>query len=157
MDAIGSYLLHLFAAAAVCTVAIRILRSGGALTVIAKLLCGVFMIYSVMKPLPQLNIHEWGELETELNSRAQSAVAWGEETLKEALSDSIKEKIETYILEKAKEMDADLAVQVEVSDDDIPKPVAVRITGKVSPYAKTRLTDIMINDLGIQKEKQIWI
>ena len=43
-----------------------------------------------------------------------------------------------------------------LSDDDIPAPVAARIKGNVSPFAKSKLMDMMEKDLGISKERQQW-
>lgn len=85
------------------------------------------------------------------------AVQWGESTAATALAESISQGTEAYILEKAKGMNVELAVEVELSDDEIPVPVAVSLTGQVAPYVKTVLSDTISQDLNIPKEKQIWI
>ena len=72
------------------------------------------------------------------------------------LAQFIKERTQSYILDKAQSLNAVLDVEVTLSDDEIPVPVKVCITGKVSPYARGRLENLIIEDLGIEKENQIW-
>ena len=60
-------------------------------------------------------------------------------------------------MEKSSGLNLDLVVEVELSDDEIPVPVAVSLTGNVSPYNKLILSNTISNDLNIPKEKQIWI
>lgn len=157
MDGIREYLLHLIAAAVISGAVMRLLRGNGAACVIAKILCGIFLIYCVVKPIPQLELGEVSSIGTDLRSEAEQAAAWGEKAAWDALAESIKQQTQSYILEKAKEMNVDLAVQVEVSEDDIPTPVSVCLTGKISPYAKSRLSDLIDQELGIEKENQTWI
>ena len=60
-------------------------------------------------------------------------------------------------MEKAKDLNLDLVVEVELSDDECPIPVAVSLTGNVAPYAKSVLGDAISRDLNIPKERQKWI
>jgi hypothetical protein len=59
-------------------------------------------------------------------------------------------------LDKAQALNTALEVEVTLSDDEIPIPVKVRLSGKVSPYAKGRLQQIISEELGIERENQIW-
>lgn len=77
-----------------------------------------------------------------------SATAW---------SESIIAGTEAYILEKTKAMNVDLNVEVELSEDEVPMPAGVKLIGKVAPYAKSVLSDMIERDLNIPKECQIWI
>ncbi len=123
---------------------------------IAKLLCSIYLVICAVKPIPQLEFTVFGAIETDIVLDAQEAAASGENTVRELLVESIIEQTEAYILEKAKEMNIDLAVQVEVSEDDIPMPTSVCLSGKISPYAKTRISELIAQDLGINKEHQTW-
>ncbi len=74
----------------------------------------------------------------------------------QALSDIIKSRCEAYILDKAAGMDLSLTVEVGVSADEMPVPKTVRISGNISPYKKSKLKSILVNDLGIEEEDQTW-
>jgi hypothetical protein len=47
-------------------------------------------------------------------------------------------------------------VEVELSDEEIPVPKTVSVTGKISPYAKKQLSEMMERELGIKVENQKW-
>lgn len=157
MREIGSYLIHITSAALVCGVVIRLLRGGQMISMIGKLLCGLFLAYTIIKPIPELQSLKLREFSDNFNREAMKAVEWGASRTREVLSESIISKTQAYIMEKAKAMDVDLAVEVELSDDDVPIPVSVSLTGNIAPYAKTVLSEQISNELNIPKEKQKWI
>ena len=72
----------------------------------------------------------------------------------DAKADIITAQVEAYILDKAALYQA--PVTVDVTLDEEGTPVSVRLSGAVSPYAKTRLSEMMETDLGIKKEAQQW-
>ena len=74
----------------------------------------------------------------------------------DALRQIIKTETEAYILDKAAQFDLQLDVQVALTDDVMPVPESVQLTGSVSPYVKSRLQILISNDLGIPKEQQLW-
>ena len=65
-------------------------------------------------------------------------------------------RTESYILEKAKALNCDLQVEVILSSDATPVPEQVRISGSISPYAKQAISTMLTEDLGIDREAQIW-
>ena len=156
MDALGGYLMHLTAAAILCSIVLRLQKGSQGTAVITKLICGIFLAYSIVKPVPELGRWEPAGIMREITQDAEEAVSWGEAVTGDALSESISKATEAYILEKANAMNADLAVEVELSDDEMPIPVSVSLSGAVSPYTKTLLSDLIKKDLNISKERQIW-
>ncbi len=157
MNSIGQYIFSVTAAALVCSIARKLIGKNGTAAQVGKMMTGVFMALAILGPMVKL---EWGNLTdwTEDHTReASKAVAAGQEQSNTALSEIIKERTAAYILEKAESLGLEIEVFVTVSKDEIPLPSAVRIRGKTSPYAKTRLQDILETDLGIPKEKQTWI
>ena len=156
MDGIRAYLLQLLAAAIISGAILRILPGSGPMAALAKLLCSIFLLICAVKPIPKLEFTMLDAIGTDVMFDAEEAVASGENTVRELMAESIIGQTEAYILEKAKEMDIDLAVRVEVSEDDIPMPSSVCLSGKISPYAKTRISDMIAQDLGINKEHQVW-
>ena len=157
MEELRGYVLRLIAAAVVSGAVIRLLKGNGAACTIAKLLCGIFLVYCAVKPIPQLGLIDLSSVSTQMHLEAEDAAVWGEKEAKAALVQSITQQTQAYILEKAKEMNVDLVVQVEVSEDDMPMPESVCLTGKISPYARNKLSDMIARELGIEKENQTWI
>lgn len=87
----------------------------------------------------------------------QRAVNDGEAAAQNVLSAYIKEDAETYILGKARELGADILVDVELDNASLPTLSSVTVKGMVSPYAKRQLMDCIEQDLGIDGDQQRWI
>lgn len=156
MQPIAEYLLSVTGAAIISAVILRLLEGKGSAASIAKMLTGIFMAVTVIGPITQVRLSDALELLPDISADAQAAVSEGEASAKNALAESISSQLEAYILDKAAQLGVTLTVEVELSDDIIPTPARVRLKGNVSPYAKTRLQDILRSDLGIDKENQIW-
>lgn len=157
MDGLRDYVFHLCITALICTVLLRFARGTGTVKLVLKLLCGIVLAYSAISPLKQLQIPEFDKVISEFQEEASIAMRWGKETSGIAIREGISQGAEAYILEKAKALNLDLLVEVELSDDEIPVPVAVSLTGNVAPYAKTVLGNTIAQDLNIPKENQKWI
>lgn len=156
MEQISDYLLKIIAAAMICAAVSRLFHGSLPLHKILKLLCGVFMVCTILSLRPQMEIRQFVSGLSDIELQAQSAVRLGEDEYKQLLKERIQEQTQAYILEKAHEMDADLEVEVELSNDDIPVPVAVTMIGKASPYVRQILSGMITDELGIDKERQIW-
>lgn len=156
MDAIAEYLLSVTGAAIICAVVLRLLAGKGSAAAIGKMVAGIFMALTVIGPITQVRLSDALELLPDISADAQAAVAQGEASAKNALREGISAQVEAYILDKAAQLGVALTVEVELTEDTIPVPVRVRLSGNVSPYAKTRLQSILRDDLGIDKENQIW-
>lgn len=156
MGGISQYLLSVIGAAMICAVVQRLLSGKGSASAMGKLLVGIVMALTVIRPLAQVQLADFGRFLPEISLDAQVAVSEGEASAQKALAESISSKIEAYILDKAAQMNVTLAVEVELTQETIPHPCRVRLQGKVSPYAKSRLQNIIQEDLGINKENQLW-
>lgn len=157
MDAMRSYVIHLCATALICSVIQHFARGSGPIKMMVKLLCGIVLAYSLIHPIKKLKLNSVENFALTFQEEAERAVQSGKELSSEAWTESITQRIEAYIWEKAKAMDLDLVVEVKLSNDAIPVPVGVTLTGNVAPYAKKVLSDEIARDLDIPKEKQAWI
>ena len=157
MDGLREYVVHITATALICALVMRLVQGSGTTKRIMKLLCGAVMAVSIVNPIKQLNMTNMGDFTLDIQEEADQAVLLGENTAMETWRESISQGVEAYILEKAKSMKVDLDVEVELSKDEIPAPVAITLSGKVGPYAKTVLSDTISQELDIPKERQIWI
>ncbi len=157
MGGLRSYLLGVICAAIVCGLVIRFLGDKGSHGTMVKLIAGVFMAFTVIRPIADIRLGDLTDITDIYSADARAAVAEGEKTSRQALAAGIKAQCEAYILDKAEAMGLKLTAEVELSQDDLPVPIAVRISGQASPYKKTQLRQLITDGLGIEKEHQIWI
>lgn len=151
VEDLRTYLLSVTAAALLC----GIVRGLGKSRVPA-IAAGLFLVITVLGPLANWN-GNWPAEDWSISQDGQKVAEEGRQLAQQAMADSIKEETGAYILEKAKAIHADIQVKVEVSDDTIPLPVGVQISGSVTPYAKKQLETFLEDELGISKENQLWI
>lgn len=156
MLAISQYIRSITGAALISAVVLRLLDGKGSAAAIGKMLVGIFMALIVIGPIAQVELTDIWDWVPDVAADAGQAASDGASAAKKALSEGISSRVEAYILDKAAQMDVVLTVQVELSDDTIPVPKSIRLQGNVSPYAKSRLQSIIYEDLGIDKENQIW-
>ncbi len=156
MEALRQYLLSVTAAAIVCGIAEKLLAKKGTAAAIGRMMTGIFLALVVISPLGTVSIDGLEDFSTDIRAQANEAVSAGQAQTHSALAAIIKERTQAYILEKAEAYQVLLDVSVEMSQEQIPVPLSVRLEGSISPYAKARLQDILEKDLGIPKEKQVW-
>lgn len=157
MEAVKTYLLSVTAAAVICGIVKALLGDKGTLGAVGKLLTGIFLAMTVIRPLVSLELEDLSDFWEDISLDASAAVTEGENASAQALRERIKTETESYILDKAASFAVQLTVEVTLSDEDIPVPSAVRLTGNVSPYAKLQLQQTISEDLGIPEEAQTWI
>lgn len=157
IEGIKGYLLGIFAAALVCALVNRLVKDKGAAGASLKMITGLFMVFTVINPLAKLSWTNIGLWTGDFSGNAAMIAAEGERSTREALAAVIKTRSEAYILDKALALELQLQVEVVLSEDDIPVPETVRLSGRASPYARARLQQFIEEDLGIDKEHQIWI
>lgn len=153
MEAIKEYLLSISAAAVVCGLVSALAGGKGATGKLLRLLCGLFMAATAIKPIVDIQIADIRNFADQLTVDADLAVSNGEEIASAEMKRIIKEKTETYILDKAKTLGAELKVEVTL---DGMVPAAVTLTGNISPFAKVSLCETIMQDLGIALEAQAW-
>lgn len=119
-----------------------------------KLLAGVFMALTVASPLLKLEMPDMESWLSGFSVDGEYAAALGEEMAAEAEQAIIKDRVETYIMDKAAGLGAMLHVEADLDEAGI--PVSVTLTGAVAPDTKAQLTRIIESDLGIGKEAQRW-
>ena len=154
MDAVKEYLLSVTAAALICGIVSSLAGRNSSTSKLVKLLCGLFLASAVLKPLVDVRIDNIYDFADGLTLNGDLAVSQGEKMASEEMKRIIKQKTETYILDKAKALGLDIAVVVTLEDYT---PATVTITGDVSPYAKADLCASIAQELDIPPEEQIWI
>ena len=151
----STYIYRIIAAAIICSIVHALFRGDPDHGKRVKMICGLFLMIVIISPLRELNgIQIEGAIYKEDGA---GYAAEGSMQANVALREIIIQRCETYIVEKATSMGADINVEVSVSDDTYPTPCAITICGAVAPYTKTKLQEVIMDDLGIAKEQQTWI
>lgn len=156
MEAVAEYILSIVCGAILCGIVTKIPFQDGTAKKLLVIITGIFMVFTLIKPLAAVELKDPATWLTEFNLDAQSAVEEGEAQTNIALQQSIKAALETYILDKAAAMGASIEVELILSGDGLPVPSAAVLNGDVSPYHKMQLQYILENELGIIGENQLW-
>ncbi len=153
MEALRQSIFSIVTAALICGIALSLTETGPAKEAI-RLLCGLFLTVTVLKPL--LNIHPYGftQIYDQITIDAAAITNAGEEMAADAVSAIIKSKTEAYILDKAAAQDITLTAQVILDSGNI--PCAVFLEGALSPTERQQIQSWIEMDLGITKEHQTW-
>lgn len=122
---------------------------------VIRLICGLFLSFVAINPLTELDFSGWERYLDSFSTEAGAISESGKIMAMEAQGDIIKTSVQSYIMDKAETLGVTITAEVMLDQDNI--PVSVELEGKLSPYAKARITGIIADDLGITKEHQIWI
>lgn len=156
MSGISSYLMSITAAALLCAIIKNIVSDKGTIGKMVKLLSGVFLAVTVISGWNapgDLSFHQWID---SFRADAAQISQQGTQLAQQEMKSYVKNKTEEYILAKAAYLELCLEIEVTVSDDSLPKPVAVRLKGAASPYAKEALRTYIITQLDIPEEALDW-
>ena len=157
MEQLRSYILSVIAAAILCALSLRITGKQGSAAAVMRFVCGMVMAAVVVQPIGASVIPDLRGYFTDLEAQVSQTVALGTENSKQMLAQRIQSEIQTYIQDKASLLGAALDVTVEVDNGELPVPVGVVLRGAVSPSAKSVLSQLIEEELGIGKENQTWI
>ena len=156
MNEIKAYLLSVICASVISTILINIVDKKGACSALTRVLVSIFISIVVITPLINIGSFDFDTLFSEVHSEADKIILDGQYLAARELETIIKSNTEAYILSKATLLGMDVAVNVTLDLDSM-VPSSVIIEGSASPYAKRRLQDLIMNDLGISKGDQTWI
>lgn len=155
MESLRQYIISVVTAALLCGIVTGMVQEGK-LRELIKFVCSLFLAITILYPITGFNVDELTAFSIDFSNEATAAASSGKKRAQESTADIIKAECEAYILDKAHELDAELIVEITVSDDDPPIPIAASISGNVSPYIRLQLEEIIQEDLGITKENQSW-
>ncbi len=153
MGALEQYVISIAAASLVCALVLALPRKGTPGELV-KLLCGAFLILTLLGPLadwePRLpELPQWAGEGQDIAQEASIAA-------REALEGVIKNQLEAYICDKAKGLGLEVQAEVSLSREEDPVPRGAVIRGEIPPYERLLLEAILEEELGIPKEAQSW-
>lgn len=149
-----AYILSVICAAFLCAIVSGMVDKKSTVGAVLKLICGIFLTFTVVKPITEIRLSEWEAIPWDLLQEAEAVSNIGSNQAQAELEAIIKQKITAYILDKANSLDGTLSVEVTLDEAGI--PVEVILTGTISSQGKDTLSGILQSDLGIAKENQIW-
>lgn len=117
--------------------------------------CGVILAITLLEPVTKLNLADFLYIPQQDWIGADKYIAEGKKAASKAKENSIKAALEAYILDKARELEMDIRVEVFLNENLFPQ--FVEITGEAEPNQVKQLGKILVADLGVPEEKQIWI
>jgi len=150
------YVLSIIVAGVVCAITQSLLNKRTAVGKILRILTGILMVITVISPIADIRFLNITDYIDGLSLEVDAYVADGKTMAQESIGGIIKSQVEAYILDKATNMNLELAVEVELDDSNNSVPCGVTINGDASPYAKQVLQTYIAETLGIAKEKQMW-
>lgn len=157
MEALGRYILSVTTAAVLLGILRPLLDKKSGSGVLLQLIGGLFLTFTVISPITTIDPDALLDSPWELSEQGSAIAAQGQAMAQEELQAIIKSQCEAYILDKAQTYQAALEVEVTLNQQEIPAPSAVRLQGRVSPYAKQVLQQWLYDEMGIPREDQLWV
>ena len=128
-----SYVLSIVAAAVLCGIIPNFLDDKTTSGKILNLLSAILMTITIIAPIKQFSFYEFNDYMGSIKLDGQRYAMDGNNEAQESIQRIIKSESEAYILDKAKNLDAEITVEVELNVEEN-VPCGVTITGAVSPY-----------------------
>jgi hypothetical protein len=124
-------------------------------TKLIQFISGTFLAVTVLSGFARIDPADFHLISAGNRNPADAYIAMGKQAAAEEQKIRITADCEAYILDKAKELGAE--VTAKVSLDELLVPVFVEITCESDRNLQPDLQKILTMDLGIPKENQQWI
>lgn len=157
MNTIGTYILSVTAASILLSILLSLVDKKGTTHALLRLIGGLFLTFTIISPIANVDFNDLFEATWSFADHGNDIAAFGHEASQSELHSRIKQQCEAYILDKAASYQAQLEVDVVLSSDSIPTPHDVYLKGNISPSAKNALQQWIHDNIGIPKERQIWV
>ena len=155
MDEIRQYVLRLTCGALICAL-VQILRGpDGQGCRMHQVISSLFLVFLAISPLKNIDFRDWKLPEPQYQLQGEHYAAQGTTQVQTVYSELISEQYVSYILSRAAELS--LSPEVSVSlDQESGVPISVTISGEVTPYEKSKLSEDIHQDLGIERSSIHW-
>ncbi len=154
MGSLKDYLIAVCCAAVLCAILKQIVGHGKVSGGMLHFLSGLFVVICIISPWKDFTLQDLEKYNPFQTNEVNVYVESGKQITQNQINEIIIEKTEAYILEKAKTMNVQVGVRVELSAEGIPE--CSQITGKLSNSEKDELSAFLLNEIGIQREMQLW-
>jgi len=152
----GQYIYSVIISALFVAILLSIIPGKSAVRAAIKLTAGIFLIIIVIVPLVRLQLDDTFRYVESIETDASQIISEAQSYTDDKITEVIKQQVESYILNKASEFGADIKAEITFCQDNLYIPESVTIFGSISPLAKKQLSSVIINELGIPEEFQVW-
>lgn len=135
-----------------CSIAKAICEKGQFASVI-RLLTGVILIVSILKPVLPLDLQAIDFDFRDLIAEKEEIIQQGTMYASASSAGIISERINAYVAEKAAQYGADVQVDTVICDGI---PTEISLDGIASPYAKSQIVSWIEQEIGIGREAVNW-
>ena len=151
-----TYILSVLSASLICGIIESLINKDSVIGKITRLLSRMLIVISLITPIANISFSDISEYIDSVYANGEGYAEEGENIARDQTAEIIIPRLEAYILDKATQLQCDISVEIFLSDESVPKPTEVEISGNVSPYAKEVLCSYIEGTLGIAREKQRW-
>ncbi len=155
MENIRSYLVSVVAVCMI-TVAADVLIQKSALKKIARLIGGILVLLTAIRPLLSVDMKTVGAYLETFSANAQFDTDEIERTQQGLMRRQVKQSAEAYIENEAKSLGGTLQAEVTLSDGEYPVPVGVVLTGTMTAEQVQTVSAVIETALGISADRQEW-
>ena len=157
VHSVGEYVLSVVAAGILVSICGSFFDEKSSIGTLIRVMGGLFLSIVMLCPFAQWDFDAAAAFTESFHITGEQVAEAGNVMASKEVQAIIKEQLTEYILDKASEYHATVSVDITLSDDSIPIPESVKITGAIPAYAKGQLQQLIEDELGIPKEQQIWI
>lgn len=154
---IGAYLVSV-ATATILLSLVQSLLPKGAVKQVAGFVGGLLVVLAVLSPIVKIDPEEIVRSASRFQRQTRSMTQQIQTENEALMAPIIKERCETYILDKARQQGAEIQAEVTLEEQNgYPCPVSVVLTGAVTPEQRAWLTQEISQSMGIPAQRQEWI
>ena len=155
MESLQRYIVSVCGAAIVVSVIQVLLPKDNGLFRIVKIVCGLFLTVTMLSPMLRDRVLDMSILKGNWSDSADQFIDSGTKMAMDQKNAIIKQRTQAYILEKAESMGLSISTEVTL-DPESNQPGCVVLTGNLTPYEKSVLSQYIQQNLAIPKERQQW-
>ncbi len=155
---VHNYIQTLVYSAVFCFLALALTPEGSGKKAVG-IACAAAMMIAVISPVVSIDLNDYSKTLTEYKLKAEEYADSGKEESENLNRMYIQDECGAYILDKAKEMGADIsevAVTAEWSTDGFWYPVSCEIRYGCTDAQRAELEAFIGAQLGISKDEQKW-
>jgi len=154
----GEWVRAIAGAALICAAATALTPKGKVKNIL-KFVCGIVIICAIINPLLNKNFSFLSMDMSQYSQEADEILKNAEESKSNLSRTIIEDKLEAYILDKAKSLNAEIqsvSVSVKWGDEGCWYPDEVYLSADIPQREMSLISNAIEAELGIPKERQYW-
>lgn len=156
IEQLKEYIFSIICVCLLCGMAAILIGKDEPAGKVFKLLSALFITLTVLSPWINVRLSDFQTYLDSVDDGADSAVSAGIEYANQQKTEIIKRNAQAYVLEKAKNLGAEIRIDIQVDMETGRDLSRIEIEGNVSPYVRSILSETISLDLGIPEEAQRW-